>query len=69
MAAKSDEARDAFTIAEFCARNGKISRAFYFKLRSEGLGPRELRLGTRVLITAEAAADWRREREAATTKQ
>jgi hypothetical protein len=38
----------------------------YFKLRDQGQGPREMRLGSRVFITHEAAARWRIEREAAT---
>jgi hypothetical protein len=57
---------DAASISRFCARHD-ISRATYYNLRQSGLGPREMRIGTRVLITAEAAAAWRREREAATT--
>ena len=57
---------EAFSIDEFCARHGPISRAMYYKLKELGLGPREMKVGTRVLITAESAAAWRREREAAT---
>jgi hypothetical protein len=56
---------DAYTILEFCARH-KISEAFYYKLRAQSLGPRELRLGTRVIITKSAAADWRIAHEART---
>jgi hypothetical protein len=54
-----------FTIKSFCVAHG-ISEGFYFKLREQGLGPDEIRLGARVLITHEAAARWRTEREAAT---
>jgi hypothetical protein len=54
----------AFTIAEFC-RAHRISQSMYFKMRNTGLGPREMRVGVRVLITFEAAADWRAERERA----
>src|ERR1700694_5733822 len=57
------EDRGADSISGFCARNG-ISRALYYILRAEGRGPREMRLGLRVLITRGAARDWRREREA-----
>jgi hypothetical protein len=57
---------EAFSIDEFCARHGPISRSYYYKLKELGLGPREIKIGTRVLISAEAAAAWRREREAAT---
>lgn len=48
----------AFSIAKFCARHS-ISRAHYYNLRNAGRGPRELRAGDRVLITTEAAAEWR----------
>jgi hypothetical protein len=56
----------AFTIREFCNAH-KISTAFYYDLRNSGRGPREMILGTRRVISAEAAADWRREREATVT--
>ena len=49
---------DCFTIGEFCERN-RISKPFYYKLRAEGRAPRELRLGSRVLITKEDAVAWR----------
>src|SRR5262249_43639883 len=59
----------ADTIPEFCRRH-RISRAYYYSMRNEGCGPRELRPGPDgtgpILITREAQADWRREREAAT---
>jgi hypothetical protein len=48
-----------YSIKTFC-RAHHISTAFYFELKLKGLGPREMRIGTRVLITHEAAADWRR---------
>ena len=54
--------RTAYTISEFCQAH-RISRAYYFKLRHQGLAPREMHVGTRVIISGEAAADWRRERE------
>jgi len=56
--------RDAYSIAEFCERHG-ISIPMYYKLREQGLTPLEFRVGVRVLISKEAAAAWRREREAA----
>jgi hypothetical protein len=57
---------EAFSINEFCARHGPISRSYYYKLKEAGLGPREIRIGARVLISKEAAAAWRRERETTT---
>ena len=56
----------AYSIPEFCAAND-ISEGFYRKLRDQGLAPRETRVLRRVLITVEAADEWRREREAAST--
>ncbi|QDM33523.1 hypothetical protein FNL55_20910 [Tardiphaga sp. vice352] len=52
----------AFTIPEFCAQHG-ISRALLYKLWTDGIGPRTMRAGSRVLISTESAAAWRRERE------
>jgi hypothetical protein len=54
-----DEPGDSMTVNEFCARN-RISKQFYYKLRARGDGPVEMRLGSRVLISKEEAADWRR---------
>ena len=52
--------RLAFTIPEFCLRNG-ISRPTYRRLRSEGRGPAEMRIGLNAIrITAEAEHDWQR---------
>jgi predicted DNA-binding transcriptional regulator AlpA len=54
--------RDCISIAEFCERNS-ISRAFFYIMQRDGTGPRLMRVGsTRVLISQEAAAEWRRER-------
>src|SRR5262249_38134535 len=54
-----------FSISSFCVAHD-ISESFYHKLKNEGRGPRETHLGARVLITMEAAADWRAAREAET---
>jgi|GEM_PF-3560285 hypothetical protein len=53
-----------YTIPTFC-RAHDLSEAFYFKLKKQRLGPREMKVGGRVLISYEAAADWRRAREQA----
>jgi hypothetical protein len=67
MAAPADDA-DSFSVKEFCRRN-RISVQLFYKLRKEM--PATYRVGSRVLISKEAAADWRRKREAAerTTKE
>jgi predicted DNA-binding transcriptional regulator AlpA len=53
---------DVLSIAEFCAANG-IGKTTFFKLRRNGKAPRVMPIGSRVLISVEAAADWRRARE------
>jgi hypothetical protein len=52
---------DAMTILEFCRRHS-ISTPTYYKLRTDGLGPAEMRRGALVRITREAAAKWREDR-------
>jgi len=42
-----------------------ISEGIFYKMKKRGITPREMKVGTRTLITFEAAADWQREREAA----
>jgi hypothetical protein len=51
-----------YTIPQFCRCHG-ISVAHYYALRKLGLGPREMVLGRRRLISIEAARDWRGARE------
>jgi hypothetical protein len=54
--------RLALSIRQFCTAIG-ISEAKYFELKSRGRGPVEMHVSRRVLITPEAAADWRRQCE------
>ena len=56
---------DAYSIEQFCLAHG-ISESFFYKLQTLGLGPRVMKIGGRTLISREAAAAWRAEREAAT---
>lgn len=58
----------AYSIDAFCKAHD-ISRAFFYELGEAGLGPRLMKLGRRVLISQEAAADWRREIEERTAAQ
>ena len=53
----------AFSIAEFCKAH-RISVSIYFELKKQGRAPREIELGTRRIISAEAAAAWRAEHTA-----
>jgi hypothetical protein len=51
----------AWTVPEFCFRNS-ISRSGYQRLRAEGRGPVEMRLGLNLIrISAQAEADWQRQ--------
>ena len=54
--------RLVLSISEFCEAHG-ISEGFFYKLKKQGEGPREMKVGTRTLITFESAAEWRRARE------
>src|SRR5262245_54456100 len=40
-----------------------ISEGFFYKLKKQGEGPREMKVGARTLISFESAAEWRRARE------
>ena len=55
--------KDAFSIDEFCTRHS-ISRSAFYNSLKDGTGPRTMKVGTRTLISREASADWRRQREA-----
>jgi hypothetical protein len=52
----------AYSIREFCAAH-RLSESLYFKLRNQGLGPAEMFVGSRRIISFEAAERWRRARE------
>ena len=56
--------QSCYTIQEFCHAH-RFSRAKLYQLWDAGAGPRIMKVGAKVLISAEAAADWRRQREAA----
>jgi hypothetical protein len=53
----------AFSVEQFCEGHGNISRAYFNKLVASGRGPRLMKVGRRVLISIEAAAEWRRQME------
>src|SRR5262245_23111926 len=52
----------SYTIREFCAAEG-ITTPTYYKLKRQGLGPKEMRLGTAVRISHRARGEWQRARE------
>ncbi len=61
-----DTTKDAYSILEFCQRHD-LSRSGYYNMPLQDR-PREMRVGSRVLISREAAEAWRRAREAAGEK-
>jgi hypothetical protein len=60
--------RDAYTIAQFCARHG-ISRSTYYVLKKNDEQPDETYILDRIIITKESAAAWRRKRAAKSKQQ
>jgi predicted DNA-binding transcriptional regulator AlpA len=56
--------RRAFTLNGFCEAHG-ISRAMFYKLLKVGQAPRLAKVGSKILITNEAAVEWLRARECA----
>jgi hypothetical protein len=57
-----------YDIRVFCDAH-KISRSSLYNSWQAGTGPRFFRVGTSIRISREAAAQWRREREAATVQR
>ena len=57
-----------YTIATFCAAH-HLSEAMFHKMREMGIGPRTMRVGRRVLISFESAAEWRAQREVTTAAE
>jgi hypothetical protein len=49
----------AYSIEHFCCAHG-LGRSTLYKLIKEGRGPRLMKVGKRTLISAEAAAEWRK---------
>jgi hypothetical protein len=62
MDGRVSQKHGADTVAQFCERH-RISRAFLYVLWAQGRGPRYMQVGTRRLISDEAAAAWRRQME------
>lgn len=55
-------AHPVYTIEGFCEAH-HITKPLYYELKRAGLGPREMQVGRRRLISLEAADEWRRARE------
>ena len=48
----------AFTVAQFCASHGGMSRTLFYELVKQGRGPKTFKVGRRTLISTRAADDW-----------
>jgi predicted DNA-binding transcriptional regulator AlpA len=59
--------KDADDIPTFCHRNN-LSRSALYNAWKAGRGPRIMRIGRKVLITREAAEQWRRQCEQASAQ-
>jgi hypothetical protein len=53
-----DGGRCAFTIAEFCEAH-RVSRSWLYGEWRAGRGPKVKEVGSKKIITTEAAAEWR----------
>ena len=53
---------DAHSVSDFCRRHG-LCRATFYNLLKRGEAPATMKVGSRVLVSAEAAAAWRRRME------
>ncbi len=58
--------KQSFSIQEFCKLHD-ISRSLFYVLREKGEAPRVMKVGRRTLISAEAAAEWRKNMEQMTS--
>lgn len=54
----------ALSVSDFCRAHG-ISRNTFYRLLAAGTGPKVMAVGRRKLVSIEAAAAWRVEREQA----
>lgn len=51
--------KKAYSVDEFCKGHGLGRATFYQLLKDRERAPRIIKLGTRTLISAESAAEWR----------
>lgn len=54
--------KPTYTVPQFCDAHN-VSRTHLYALWKEDKGPRLMKVGRRTLISAEAAADWRKRME------
>ena len=64
----NSDKQSAFSIPDFCSAHD-ISRAMFYLLLRDGRAPAIMKIGRRTLISAEAAAAWRKRMESETLKR
>lgn len=57
-----------YSVSQFCEAHG-FSRAMFYLLLKDGRAPAVMKVGKRTLVSAEAAADWRKRMESETLKR
>ena len=62
-----NQAPGASSVTRFC-KDHDISRAHFYNLFRAGRAPKTFKVGSRRLISDEAAAEWRRQQEAETAE-
>lgn len=62
---EKDQRHQSYTLNEWCEAR-RISRAMFYKLGEQGLAPKTHNVGAKRLISAQADAEWLRQREAET---
>jgi len=55
--------RQTYSVEEFCQAH-RICRASFYNICKAGRGPKTMKIGSRTLISVEAAATWRARMEA-----
>jgi predicted DNA-binding transcriptional regulator AlpA len=58
----------AISIKDWCRAFG-LCRASWYQMQARGDGPKTFRVGSRILISTQAVADWVAAREAASAKR
>ena len=61
-AAAENESLGSYTIKQFCQRH-QMAKSTYAGMQKQGVGPREIRYGRLVRISADAEAAWMRAME------
>lgn len=59
---EDNQKKEVYSISEFCKAHN-ICKVTFYNLQKKGVGPKIMRIGSRVLISKEAAKEWRKQME------